>query len=88
MKAKEALSAEELIGVEKRKAMTLAEQIFAKSKEDLEREQKEAEEFVKRMNHQRHELERRKKEYHENEMKKQKDAEEKKKKEEEEKKKK
>ena len=51
MKAKEALSAEELIGVEKRKAMTLAEQIFAKSKEDLEREQKEAEEFVKRMNH-------------------------------------
>jgi len=60
---KTALSAEELIGVEKRRAMTLAEQAFAKSKEDLIREQKEAEDFVKKMNGERAELDKRKAEY-------------------------
>ena len=60
---KAALSAEELIGVEKRRAMTLAEQAFSKTKEDLERDQKDAEEFVKKMNAIRHDLEKRKKEY-------------------------
>lgn len=60
---KTALSAEELIGVEKRRAMTLAEQAFAKSKEDLVREQKEAEEFVRKLNGERAELDKRKAEY-------------------------
>lgn len=36
LSGKTALSAEELMGLEKRKAMTLAEQAFAKTKEDLE----------------------------------------------------
>lgn len=62
---KTALSAEELIGVEKRRAMTLAEQAFAKSKEDLIREQKEAHDFIHKINEERAELDRRKKEYRE-----------------------
>ena len=66
---KTALSAEELMGLEKRRAMTLAEQAFAKSKEDLEREQAEAAAFVHRMNEKRAELERRKNEYNERESK-------------------
>jgi hypothetical protein len=43
--------------------MTLAEQAFAKSKEELIQDQKKAEEFVHKMNEERHELERRKAAY-------------------------
>ncbi len=75
---KAALSAEELIGVEKRHAMTLAEQAFAKSKEDLIRDQKEAQEFVKKMNEQRDQMEKRKKEALEVEKRKKQEKEEKK----------
>lgn len=81
------LDAADMIGVEKRKAMTLAEQVLnAKSKEELKREQKEAEEFIKKMNGQRHEMERRKKQHLDAEAKKVKDQEDKKKAEEDEKK--
>jgi len=81
---KSALSAEELMGLEKRRAMTLAEQAFALTKEDLEREQAEAAAFVHRMNEKRAEIERRKKEHAEKEERRMKDLEEKSKKEKEE----
>jgi hypothetical protein len=64
---KTALSAEELMGLEKRRAMTLAEQAFALTNEDLKREQAEAAAFVHRMNEKRAELDRRKKEHTERE---------------------
>ena len=47
---KAALSAEDIMGLEKRRAMTLAEQAFAKTKEELEHDQAEAAKFVHRMN--------------------------------------
>jgi hypothetical protein len=81
---KTALSAEELMGLEKRRAMTLAEQAFALTKEDLEREQAEAAAFVHRMNGKRAEMDKRKKDYLEREEKRQKELEEKLKKEKEE----
>ena len=73
---KTALSAEELMGLEKRRAMTLAEQAFALTNEDLKREQAEAAAFVHRMNEKRAEMDRRKKEYLEKEDRKLKEAEE------------
>ena len=73
---KTALSAEDLMGLEKRRAMTLAEQAFALTKEDLEREQAEAAAFVHRMNEKRAELERRKKEFTEREDRRQKELDE------------
>jgi hypothetical protein len=60
---KNALCAEDLMGLEKRRAMTLAEQAFALTKEDLEREQAEAAAFVHRMNEKRAEMDRRKKDH-------------------------
>lgn len=66
LKAKSALCAEDIMGLEKRRAMTLAEQAFAKSKDDLKRDQEEAAKFVHKMNEMRHDLERRKKEFKEN----------------------
>jgi hypothetical protein len=80
-----ALSAEDLMGLEKRRAMTLAEQAFAKTKEDLERDQAEAAKFVHKMNEKRAEIERRKKEHLEKEAKKKQEEDEKKQKEKEEK---
>ena len=74
--AKTALSAQELMGLEKRRAMTLAEQAFAKSKEDLEHDQAEASKFVHRMNEKRADIEKRKKETLDKEAKKQHDLEE------------
>jgi hypothetical protein len=59
---KTALSAQDLMGLEKRRAMTLAEQAFAKTKEDLEHDQAEAAKFVHRMNEKRADIEKRKKE--------------------------
>jgi hypothetical protein len=73
----DALNAHDVIGVQKRKAMTLAEQIFAKSKDDLKKDQKDAEDFIRRMNEQRHDIERRKKEHKEMEARKAKEAEDK-----------
>lgn len=81
---KTALSAEDLMGLEKRRAMTLAEQAFALTKEDLEREQAEAAAFVHRMNEKRAELERRKRDFAEKEERRLKELEEKVKKEKEE----
>ena len=74
--AKTALSAQDLMGLEKRRAMTLAEQAFAKSKEDLEHDQAEAAKFVHRMNEKRADIEKRKKETLDKEAKKQHDIEE------------
>lgn len=81
---KAALSAEALIGVEKRRVKTLAEQVFAKSKEEEVKDRKEAEEFVKKMNGQQNEIKKRKKEQQEAEKRKQREKEEKKVKDEEE----
>ena len=57
--------------------MTLAEQAFALTKEDLEREQAEAAAFVHRMNEKRAEMDRRKKDHQEKEDRRLKDLEEK-----------
>ncbi len=57
------------MGLEKRRAMTLAEQAFAKTKEDLEHDQAEAAKFVHRMNEKRAEIEQRKKETQDREAK-------------------
>jgi hypothetical protein len=74
---KNALCAEDLMGLEKRRAMTLAEQAFALTKEDLEREQAEAAAFVHRMNEKRAEMDRRKKDHTEKEERRLKELEEK-----------
>lgn len=66
------------MGLEKRRAMTLAEQAFAKTKEDLEHDQAEAAKFVHRMNEKRAEIEQRKKETQDREAKKLQEIEEKK----------
>ena len=66
------------MGLEKRRAMTLAEQAFAKTKEDLEHDQAEAAKFVHRMNEKRAEIEQRKKETQDREAKRLQEMEEKK----------
>ncbi len=66
------------MGLEKRRAMTLAEQAFAKTKEDLEHDQAEAAKFVHRMNEKRAEIEQRKKETQDREAKRLQEIEEKK----------
>ncbi len=66
------------MGLEKRRAMTLAEQALAKTKEDLEHDQAEAAKFVHKMNEKRADIERRKKETQDKEAKKQQEEEERK----------
>ncbi len=58
------------MGLEKRRAMTLAEQAFAKTKEELEADQAESAKFVHKMNEKRAEMEKRKQDHTDKEAKK------------------